>query len=83
MTGLINLVMLPMWMLSGTFFSADRFPAVLAPFIRLLPLTQLNDALREVILEGATLGSVGVRLLALSGWATLTFVLGLVWFRWR
>src|SRR6266704_1238996 len=60
-TGLMNLVMLPMWLLSGTFFSSKRFPDVAQPFIQALPLTQLNDALREVMLEGASLTSGGWR----------------------
>src|ERR1017187_8804755 len=37
-SGLINLVMMPMWILSGGFFSYDRFPAVLHPLIKALPL---------------------------------------------
>ena len=57
-TGLMNLVMMPMFVLSGMFFSADRFPEVLQPLIRVLPLTALNDALRAVILEGAPLAAL-------------------------
>ncbi len=55
-SGLINLVMLPMWVLSGVFFSSSNFPDALQPFIRALPLTALNDALRAVMLEGASAG---------------------------
>jgi ABC-type polysaccharide/polyol phosphate export permease len=51
-TGLMNVVMMPMFVLSGIFFSADRFPQVLQPLIRILPLTALNDAMRAVVLEG-------------------------------
>ena len=54
-SGLINLVMMPMWILSGVFFSYERFPALLHPLIKALPLTALNDALRAAILEGAPL----------------------------
>ena len=82
-SGLMNLVMLPMWLLSGTFFSSKRFPDVTQPFIQALPLTQLNDALREVMLEGATLLTVSWRLAILAGWAVLGFMLGLKWFRWQ
>src|SRR5207244_13539781 len=57
-TGLMNVVMMPMFVLSGIFFSADRFPQVLQPLIRILPLTALNDALRAVVLEGARLGAL-------------------------
>jgi ABC-type multidrug transport system permease subunit len=83
MVGVLNLVMLPMWMLSGTFFSPSRFPSLLQPLIRALPLTQLNDALREVILEGAPLDAVALRVGVLAGWAVVCFLLALVWFRWR
>jgi len=56
-SGLINLVMMPMWIFSGVFFSYDKFPAIAHPFIKALPLTALNDALRATITEGASLGS--------------------------
>src|ERR1700682_1741419 len=56
-SGLMNFVMLPMWLLSGTFFSAARFPPLLQPFIRALPLTALNDVLRAVMNEGVPLAS--------------------------
>ena len=54
LSGLLNLVMLPMWLLSGVFFASSNFPDALQPFIRALPLTALNDALRAVMLEGAS-----------------------------
>jgi ABC-2 type transport system permease protein len=82
-SGLMNLVMLPMWLLSGTFFSSKRFPDAAQPFIQSLPLTQLNDALREVMLEGQGLASTGWRLGILMGWAAVSFVLAVRWFRWR
>lgn len=82
-SGLMNLVMLPMWVMSGVFFSSKRFPDVVQPFVQALPLTQLNDALREVMLEGASVLQVGWRLAILAGWAVITFALGLRWFRWQ
>ena len=82
-SGLMNLVMLPMWLLSGTFFSSKRFPDAMQPVIQALPLTQLNDALREVILEGASLGQVAWRMAILAGWAVVCFLLALKWFRWQ
>ena len=82
-SGLINLVMLPMWLLSGTFFSAKRFPDVVQPIIQALPLTQLNNALREVMLEGATLLEVAPRAGYLAAWALVCFLLALRWFRWQ
>ncbi len=82
-SGLLNLVMLPMWVLSGIFFSSKRFPEVMQPFIQALPLTQLNDALREVMLEGASLPEIGWRLLILAAWSVIPFALALRWFRWQ
>lgn len=83
-SGLINLVMMPMWIFSGVFFSYERFPAIAQPFIKLLPLTALNDALRATILEGAALGSPAQlqRLLVLVLWGGISFALALKWFRW-
>jgi ABC-type multidrug transport system permease subunit len=82
-SGLMNLVMLPMWVLSGIFFSSERFPDALQPFIKALPLTPLIDALRAVMLEGASLASQWPRLALLAAWGVVTFLLGLRWFRWN
>jgi ABC-2 type transport system permease protein len=71
-----------MWIFSGVFFSYERFPAVIHPFIKALPLTALNDALRATILEGASLQAQSTRLLILAIWGGLSFILALRWFRW-
>jgi ABC-2 type transport system permease protein len=81
-SGLMNIVMMPMWIFSGVFFSSERFPAVLQPFIKLLPLTALNDALRATILQGASLASQSGRLVILVLWGGISFMLALRWFRW-
>jgi ABC-2 type transport system permease protein len=81
-SGLMNLVMMPMWIFSGVFFSGERFPAVVQPFIKALPLTALNDALRATILEGASLASQSSRILVLVVWGGISFALALRWFRW-
>jgi ABC-2 type transport system permease protein len=81
-SGLINLVMMPMWIFSGVFFSYERFPAIVQPFIKMLPLTALNDALRATILEGATLAAQSTRVLVLAVWGGISFLLALRWFRW-
>jgi ABC-2 type transport system permease protein len=81
-TGLMNMVMLPMYVLSGVFFSADRFPRLFQPFIHILPLTALNDTLRSVILEGASLASQAYRLAVLAAWGLVSFLLAQRWFRW-
>jgi ABC-type multidrug transport system permease subunit len=81
-SGLMNLVMLPMWLLSGIFFSSDRFPAAAQPFIQVLPLTALNNSLRAVMQEGASLASQWPEVANLSVWAVVTFALALKLFRW-
>ena len=81
-SGLMNLVMLPMWLFSGIFFSSEKFPEAFQPFIKALPLTQLIDALRAVILEGAPLFDQSLRLLSLIAWGGVSFLLALRIFRW-
>jgi ABC-type multidrug transport system permease subunit len=82
-SGLMNLVMLPMWLLSGIFFSPDRFPDATQPFIKALPLTPLIDALRAVMLEGASLASQWLEISILAGYAVATFAIALKIFRWN
>ncbi|HWC72785.1 MAG TPA: ABC transporter permease [Gemmatimonadales bacterium] len=82
-SGLMNLVMLPMWILSGTFFSYSRFPAVMIPFVKALPLTALNDALRAVMIDGAALTTLGAPLAIVIAWGAVSFVVALRIFRWR
>jgi len=81
-SGLINLVMMPMWIFSGVFFSYERFPAICQPFIKVLPLTALNDALRASILEGTPILHQWPRLLVMIVWGGVSFMLALKWFRW-
>ncbi len=81
-SGLINLVMMPMWIFSGVFFSYERFPAVIHPLIKALPLTALNDALRASILEGTPILHQWPRLLVMVLWGGISFALALKWFRW-
>ncbi len=81
-SGLINVVMMPMWVFSGVFFSYERFPSLIQPLIKLLPLTALNDALRATLLEGASLGSQATRLLVRCVWGVVAYLLASRWFRW-
>lgn len=81
--GVMNLVMVPMWLLSGSFFSYERFPAVLHPAIRALPLTACNDALRAVMNEGRPLAGCTVELLVLAAWTVVSFAVALKAFRWQ
>lgn len=82
-SGLMNLVMLPMYVLSGVFFSSDRFPEFLQPLIKALPLTALNESLRGVINEGASLAQTLPNLGILVGWTTIAFFFALKLFKWR
>jgi ABC-2 type transport system permease protein len=82
-SGWSNVVILPMWLLSGVFFSYERFPEALWPWLRCLPLTALNLALRGVINEGRSLSALGSELLVLALWAALTSAIALRTFRWQ
>lgn len=82
-SGLMNAVMMPMWIASGIFFSADRFPDIVQPMIKCLPLTTLIDTLRLVMLEGAGLGGISGNLLIILAWGVVSFLLALKLFRWQ
>jgi ABC transporter DrrB family efflux protein len=82
-SGLMNLVMMPMWILSGTFFSTERFPELMQPFVQALPLTALNDALRQVMIEGAGITTVLGEMAIFGGWGLAAFLAALALFRWR
>jgi ABC transporter DrrB family efflux protein len=82
-SGLMNVVMLPMWLLSGSFFSSERFPQVMQPFIKALPLTAANDGLRALMNEGASLAHVAPQIGVLAAWGLVSFFLALYWFRWE
>ncbi len=81
--GLMNLVMLPMWILSGIFFSATRFPVAIQPLVRALPLTAAIDALRGNMLQGMNLGQLGAPIAVMLAWLVVPFVVSLRIFRWR
>ena len=82
-SGLMNLVMLPMWIFSGVFFSADRFPNVFQPFVRALPLTAVIDAMRGSMLQGLHLPQLGPQLAVITGWMIVGFFTALKLFRWK
>ncbi|MBI4410394.1 MAG: ABC transporter permease [Gemmatimonadetes bacterium] len=82
-SGLMNLAAVPMWVLSGIFFSAEHFPDVMQPFIRALPLTALVDALRAVMLDGAPLAATAGWLGIVALWGAGCFGAALAMFRWR
>ncbi len=82
-SGLMNFAMLPMWVLSGVFFSSANFPKMMQPFIHALPLTALNDALRAVMLDGRDATGVLPQAGVLAAWGLVCFVVALRVFRWR
>jgi ABC-type multidrug transport system permease subunit len=82
-SGLMNLVMLPMWILSGVFFSASRFPAVIQPLVRALPLTAAIDAMRGNMLQGLSITQMLSPLAILAAWFIVPFAISLRIFRWR
>lgn len=82
-SGLMNLVMVPMWILSGVFFSSERFPDGMQPVIKLLPLTALNDALRAVMIEGRGLLAISSEIAILAAWCIVSFLIALKIFRWQ
>jgi ABC-type multidrug transport system permease subunit len=82
-SGLTNLVMMPMWVLSGVFFASTNFPAVAQPFIQALPLTATINALRATMLQGAGWSAVVGPMAVVVGWGVVSFVVALRVFRWR
>jgi len=82
-SGMMNLVMLPMWLLSGTFFSYTRFPAFFQPFIKALPLTAVNDSLRAIMNDGSSLTANWAPILVMVAWGSLSFLIAIRLFRWQ
>ncbi|HYG62414.1 MAG TPA: ABC transporter permease [Thermoanaerobaculia bacterium] len=82
-SGLANFVMLPMWLLSGVFFSSERFPDMIQPLVRALPLTAVNEALRAIMNEGQGLVGVLPQLAIVAAWGLVSFVVALKIFRWQ
>ena len=82
-SGLMNAVMLPMWVLSGVFFASSNFPMAMQPFVKALPLTAVNDALRANMLQGASIGGVLPQLAVIGAWTVLCFTIALRYFDWK
>ena len=82
-SGLMNLVIMPMWIVSGVFFSAQRFPDLVQPIIKMLPLTLLLDSLRAVQLQGVSITAVWFELAVMTFWLVAAFTAGLKLFRWK
>jgi len=82
-SGLMNIVMMPMWIASGVFFSSQKFPDMMQPFIKVLPLTAVIDALRANMLQGANLAQMAPQVGIIVFWLVICFALALKLFRWR
>lgn len=82
-TGWMNFIQLPMWVLSGAYFTNERFPEWMQPVIQALPLTALVDALRLTYNEGAGLGRIAPELAILAAWALVGFGISARTFRWQ
>jgi ABC-type polysaccharide/polyol phosphate export permease len=82
-SGIMNFIMVPMWVASGVFFSTERFPDPAQPFIKALPLTALNDALRAIINEARPLSSLGTEIAILAAWTVVSFAIALRIFKWK
>jgi len=82
-SGLMNLVMLPMFICSGVFFAASHFPDPMQPFVRALPLTALNDSLRAIMIDGAGWAVIGRPVAVMTAWGAVSFAGALAIFRWR
>jgi ABC-2 type transport system permease protein len=82
-SGLMNLVMVPMWVFSGVFFASENFPGAMQPFIAALPLTALNQALRGVMIDGSGPTALWTPMAILTGWTLVSFTAALRLFRWR
>jgi ABC-2 type transport system permease protein len=78
-----NLFMFPQYFLSGTFFSKSALPDFMQPFIKFLPLTAVNDAMRNVAFEGASLASCWQQILILVGWGIIIYAITARFFRWE
>jgi len=82
-SGLMNLIMLPMWVASGIFFSASNFPQAVQPLIQALPLTAVVDSVRGIMLQGIGWATLAPELAIVATWLVLSFAVALRFFRWR
>ena len=78
-----NIITLPQFLLSGTFFSTSAFPNWLQGISHVLPLTHLNNAMRKVAFEGASLGDVTHQLLILAAWFVGVYIVAVKTFKWE
>ncbi|MGZ5281743.1 MAG: ABC transporter permease, partial [Bacteroidia bacterium] len=80
---LANIVTLPQFILSGTFFSVEVFPVWLQYVSKIMPLTYLNNALRKVAFEGASLIDVRIDIMILAIWGIVIYIIAAKVFKWE
>ncbi len=78
-----NMFTLPQFLLAGTFFSIDVFPAWLQPICKMLPLTHFNDAMRQIAFEGAHLKDCGIQIGVLLLWGIVNYAIAIKVFKWE
>jgi ABC-2 type transport system permease protein len=78
-----NLITLPQFLLAGTFFPVENFPSWLQPLCKILPLTHLNQAMRDVAFEGAHLSECMPQLIVLLAWGIVAYVIAIRVFKWE
>lgn len=78
-----NLFTLPQFLLAGTFFPIDNFPGWLQPLCKILPLTHLNDAMRNVAFEGLSIAECGPQLAVLGAWGVAAYAVAIRVFKWE
>jgi ABC-2 type transport system permease protein len=78
-----NLFTLPQFLLAGTFFPIDNFPSWMQPLCKILPLTHLNDAMRNVAFEGLGIADCGKQLGVLGLWGIVAYAIAINVFKWE
>lgn len=81
--GMTSVVQFPMMFLSGTFFPLESMPDLLQGIARVIPLTYLSDALRQVMVGGAPFAPLWVCAAVLAGWLVVCFAIASRAFRWQ
>ncbi len=81
--GLMNLIMLPMWIVGGVFFSSERFPDQIQPVLKSLPFVAMVDSLRAIMMDGESIRALGLQIVVMSVWGIACAAIALKIFRWR
>jgi ABC-2 type transport system permease protein len=79
---IINVIIFPMMFLSGTFFEVKNMPGFIEPVVKVLPLTYLNDALRQIMVDGSPLHSMTTDIAVQIGWAVVCLGVTIRYFQW-